>query len=71
MKAKICFGKEEYAMKNKKTRIYLSEAEWQIVLHSLNDFRNKLIREKGYCPDVVNEVLAKVMNARKKRIKVA
>ena len=43
-------------MKNNKIRIYLSEAEWQIVLHSLNDFRNKLIREKGYCPDVVNEV---------------
>ncbi len=58
-------------MRNKKTRIYLSEAEWQIVVHSLNDYRNKLIREKGYCPDVVNEVLAKVMNARKKRIKVA
>lgn len=58
-------------MRNKKTRIYLSEAEWQIVLHSLNDYRNKPIREKGYCPDVVNEVLAKVMNARKKRIKVA
>jgi hypothetical protein len=62
---------EGHAMNNKKTRIYLSEAEWQIVLHSLNDFRNKLIREKGYCPDVVNEVLAKVMNARTKRIKVA
>lgn len=58
-------------MKNEKIRIYLSEAEWQIVIHSLNDFRNKLIREKGYCPDVVNEVLAKVMNARKKRIRVA
>ena len=57
-------------MKNKKTRIYLSETEWQIVLHSLNDFRNKLIREKGYCPDVVNEVLAKVMNARKKKNKI-
>lgn len=58
-------------MKNNKIRIYLSEAEWQIVLYSLNDYRNKLIREKGYCPDVVNEVLAKVMNAQKKRIKVA
>ncbi|MEM5768050.1 MAG: hypothetical protein AAGU32_07150 [Bacillota bacterium] len=58
-------------MKSEKIRIYLSEAEWQIVIHSLNDFRNKLIREKGYCPDVVNEVLAKVMNARKKRIKAA
>lgn len=58
-------------MKNQKTRIYLNEAEWQIVLHSLNDFRNKLIREKGYCPDVVNEVLVKVMNARTKRNKVA
>ena len=58
-------------MKNNKIRIYLSEAEWQIVLHSLIDYRNKLIRVKGYCPDVVNEVLAKVMNARTKRIKVA
>ena len=62
---------EGYAMKNKKTRIYLSEAEWQIILHSLNDYRNKLIQEKGYCPDVVNEVLVKVMNARKKRMKAA
>jgi len=56
-------------VKKNKIGIYLSETEWQIVLHSLNDFRNKLIQEKGYCPDVVNEVLAKVMNAQTKKLK--
>lgn len=58
-------------MKERKTKIYLSHDEWALLIQCLNDFRNKLIQEKGYCPDVVNEVLAKVMNARTKRIKVA
>lgn len=58
-------------MKERKTKVYLSNDEWALLIQCLNDFRNKLIQGKGYCPDVVNEVLAKVMNARKKRIKVA
>lgn len=58
-------------MREKKTKIYLSNDEWALLIQCLSDFRNKLIREKGYCPDVVNEVLAKAMNARTKRIKVA
>lgn len=54
----------------KKTKIYLSEAEWQYLIHSLNDYRTKFLQE-GHCPDIVNEVLYKVMTARTKRIKIA
>lgn len=58
-------------MREKKTKIYLSNDEWALLIQCLNDFRNKQIQEKGYCPEVVDEVLYKTLNARTKRIKVA
>lgn len=54
----------------KKTRIYLNEAEWRFLIHSLNELRTKLISEGKYT-DTVDETLSKVVNARSKRVKVA
>ena len=54
----------------KKTKYYLTEAEWRFVIHSLNELRTKLIRE-GQHTDTVDETLYKVMNAKTKWVKVA
>jgi len=54
----------------KKTKIYLTEAEWRLVIHSLNDFQIKLHRE-GQHTDIVDETLLKVMKAPTKRVKIA
>jgi len=53
----------------KKTRIYLDESEWRLLVHSLNDFRTKLI-QAGQYTDIVDEVMSKVMTAPVKRVKV-
>jgi len=54
----------------KKTKIYLTEAEWRLVVHSLNDFRNKLLQAGEYT-DIVDEVMLKAVNAPTKWVKVA
>jgi len=54
----------------KKTKIYLTEAEWQLVIHSINDYRTKLLQEGQYT-DIVDETLLKVMKAPTKRVKIA
>ena len=54
----------------KKTKIYLNEAEWRFVIHSLNELKTKLHSEGRYT-DTVDETLYKVMNAKTKRVKVA
>lgn len=53
----------------KKTKIYLTEAEWRLVIHSLNDFRNKLLQEGQYT-DIVDEVMLKAVKAPIKRVKI-
>ena len=52
----------------KKKWIYFDEAEWREVVHALNEFRNKLIREGRYT-DVVDEVMIKMINAPIKKVK--
>lgn len=54
----------------KKTQICLNEAEWRLLILSLNELRTKLISEGCYT-DTVDETLYKVMNARSKRVKIA
>lgn len=54
----------------KKTKLYLNEAEWRLLLHVLNKFRTNLIA-KGRYTDVVDEVMLKVTNAPIKMIRVA
>ena len=53
----------------KKTKIYLSEAEWRLLIYCLNDFRNKLLEEGRYT-DIVDEVMLKTVKAPVKRVKV-
>ena len=54
----------------KKTRIYLNEAEWRLLLYALNEFRTKLINEGRYT-DVVDELMIKIIRAPIRRRKVA
>ena len=54
----------------KKTRIFLSEAEWRLVVNGLNSLRTKLINAGQYT-DVVDETLLKVINAPVKLVKVS
>ena len=54
----------------KKTHIYLTTEEWQIIIASLNDLRNKLIAE-GKHTDFADSVLLKAMTAPTKRVKIA
>ena len=54
----------------KKTKIYLNEAEWRFVIHSLNELKTKLHSEGRYT-DTVNDAIYKIMTAPIKRVKVA
>lgn len=54
----------------KKTKYFLTDAEWRYVIHSLNELRTKLISEGQYT-DTVDETLYKVMNAKSKKVKIA
>ena len=53
----------------KKYYIVFDEYERGIIIHALNDKRNALIKEGRYT-DAVDEVLLKVINAKKKRFKI-
>jgi hypothetical protein len=53
----------------KKTKLYLDEDEWQIVIYALNEVRTKLISEGGDT-DVVNELLLKIIRSPAKKVKV-
>jgi hypothetical protein len=54
----------------KKRKFYVSEDEWTIMLHALNDLRNKRIAE-GKTIYTVNDTILAVMNAKTKRIRIA
>ena len=58
--------KEDCRMK--KTKLYLSEAEWRLVVHSLNDLKTKLHKEGRYT-DAVDDTMLKVMKAPVKKVK--
>ena len=53
-----------------KSKIVLTEAEWQLVLYALNELRTSLIAEGRYT-DVVDEVMMKIIRAPIKKIKAA
>ncbi len=53
----------------KKYYIVFDEYERGIIINALNDKRNALIKEGQYT-DAVDEVLLKVINAKKKRFKI-
>jgi len=54
----------------KKTRYYLSEDEWRVIIHALNDMRNGLIAEGRYT-DAVDDTLLAIMSVKTKRVKAA
>ncbi|MEI3219011.1 MAG: hypothetical protein V8S08_04475 [Lachnoclostridium sp.] len=49
--------------------IVLNEYERKIIINSLNELRNRLIANGRYT-DAVDELLLKIINAKKKRFKV-
>ena len=56
-------------MKNPKYHVYLTNEERSEVLKSLIDLKNDMIA-RGKYTDVIDEVILKPYNARKKNIKV-
>ena len=48
----------------------LSIEEWRLLIHCLNNFRNRLISEGRYT-DAVDELLIKVANAKVKKFRIA
>ncbi len=48
----------------------LTLEEWRLMIHCLNNFRNRLISEGKYT-DAVDELLIKVANAKTKKFKIA
>jgi hypothetical protein len=54
----------------KKKWIALSEAEWRLVLHALNELRTCLITEGRYT-DLIDEVMLKIITAPIKKLKIA
>lgn len=57
-------------MRKQKRYVYLGSKEYDVVLHSLIRFKNKLIRQ-GRHTDFVDEVIIKVIDAPTKKIKIA
>ena len=53
-----------------KYHLALSTEEWRLLIHCLNEFRNRLISEGRYT-DAVDEVLIKVANAKTKKFKIS
>ena len=57
-------------MMKQKYYLALSTEEWRLLIHCLNNFRNRLISEGRYT-DAVDELLIKVANAKTKKFKIA
>lgn len=57
-------------MKDKKHHIYLDGHERSLLLHSLVELKNQLIRQGRYT-DCVDELIYKVTAARSKKMKIA
>lgn len=47
----------------------LDDSERSIIIHSLNNLRNRLI-EQGKYTDAVDDILVKVISAKKKKYKI-
>lgn len=46
-------------MREKRTKLRLSATEWQLLIHSLVHWRNKLLAE-GRCTDPIDELLIRM-----------
>lgn len=56
-------------MREKKYHLYLTADEQSKVIQSLIDFKNNLIAQGRYT-DAVDDVLLKVLSAKKKKLKI-
>ena len=56
-------------MKKEKYYIVLEEYERRMIINSLNELRNRLIADGRYT-EAVDEILLKIINAKKKKFKV-
>ena len=56
-------------MREKKTHIYVDSQEKSILLHSLVELKNQLMRQGKY-GDCVGEIIFKVANAPIKKVKI-
>ncbi len=56
-------------MKDKTTHLYVDSHERMLILHSLVELKNALIRQGRYT-DCVDELIFKVVNAPVKRMKI-
>lgn len=56
-------------MKGKTTHLYVDSHERLLILHSLVELKNALIRQGGYM-DCIDELVFKVANAPTKRMKI-
>ena len=56
-------------MKDKTTHLYVDSCERTLILHSLVELKNALIRQGRYT-DPVDELIFKVVNAPVKRMKI-
>jgi hypothetical protein len=54
----------------KKTKMLFTQAEWRLIVTSLNTLRNKLLAEGRYT-DAVDDALLKMMTAPMRKIKIA
>ena len=56
-------------MREKKNHLYVDSQERSILLHSLEELKNRLIQQGRYT-DCVDELIFKVVNAPVKRMKI-
>ena len=56
-------------MFEKKYHLYLEQSEYDCIIQCLIDLKNTLLQQGRYT-DAVDDVLIKVLNAKKKKIKV-
>lgn len=54
-------------MREKKIRLYFNEEEKRLLILSLVEMKNEVIRQGGY-GDCIDELIYKVVNARKKKV---
>ena len=53
-----------------KVKVILTDTEWRVLYHTLNDFKTKL-HDENRDTDMVDDTLLKVITAPVKRVKVA
>lgn len=61
--------KEVFTLRDKTHHLYLDSHERKLLLHSLMELKNALIRQGRYT-DCVDEIIFKVVNAPAKRMKI-